>query len=154
MEIQKATPKDIKTVCDLYHLLFCDMAQQQPAYFHGGTAGEDWIQSIIDSDKEELLIAAEQGEVLGFAHLEELQSPTYGPFLPRRYVLLMDLVVAPDYRSKGVGTMLIEEAKDWGRARGLDYIELAVLQENAGAFKLYQREGFQTVMQTMKCALK
>lgn len=56
---------------------------QQPAYFHGGTAGKAWIQSIIDSDDEELFIAAEQGKVLGFAHLEELQPPTYGPFLPR-----------------------------------------------------------------------
>jgi ribosomal protein S18 acetylase RimI-like enzyme len=38
----------------------------------------------------------------------------------------------------------------WAKARGLDYLELFVLDENEGAFQFYQGNGFKTVSKTMR----
>jgi len=52
------------------------------------------------------------------------------------------LNVLPNYRSMGLGTLLIDEFERLARARGLPHIGLGVTYENPGAFALYQRLGY------------
>lgn len=40
-------------------------------------------------------------------------------------------------------------AEEWATARGLKYVKLKVLQENARTIALYQRSGYTTAMQTI-----
>jgi ribosomal protein S18 acetylase RimI-like enzyme len=49
--------------------------------------------------------------------------------------------VAPWARQHGVGTVLIEAAKEWMRARELKSVEVSVLAENEPARRLYARAG-------------
>lgn len=55
---------------------------------------------------------------------------------------ISDLVVAPAYRSRGVGTALIEHLTEAARAMHADRIEISVMKANARALALYRRLGF------------
>ena len=53
-----------------------------------------------------------------------------------------DLLVADAYRSRGVGTKLLDELDRQARLRGFDRISLAVGTSNTGARRLYGRQGY------------
>lgn len=51
--------------------------------------------------------------------------------------------VAASHRRRGVGTLLLEAAVEWARARpGIEWIDLGVFSDNPGAEALYRRHGF------------
>ena len=56
--------------------------------------------------------------------------------------LLEDMVVRPDRRGAGVGSMLVEEALQVARAAGATRITLLTDADNDGARRLYERHGF------------
>jgi len=55
---------------------------------------------------------------------------------------LEDLFVAPRYRSKGVGSRLLQEAEARAQQEGYAHIGLGVAVDNTGARRLYQRQGY------------
>jgi ribosomal protein S18 acetylase RimI-like enzyme len=55
---------------------------------------------------------------------------------------LESLAVAEHARGGGVGTELIERARELLRNRGIRYWSVAVVTANTGAVRLYEREGF------------
>lgn len=50
--------------------------------------------------------------------------------------------VAPSQRRAGVGTVLIDRAKAWARARGLPGLRLETQSNNVAACRFYARHGF------------
>jgi RimJ/RimL family protein N-acetyltransferase len=52
------------------------------------------------------------------------------------------MVVARDWRGRGVGSALMGAAIDWGREHGLHKISLSVFPHNAAAIALYRKFGF------------
>jgi ribosomal protein S18 acetylase RimI-like enzyme len=55
---------------------------------------------------------------------------------------LESLAVAAHARGRGIGTKLIAAARELLRERGVDYWSVTVAAGNAGAIRLYEREGF------------
>jgi ribosomal protein S18 acetylase RimI-like enzyme len=51
--------------------------------------------------------------------------------------------VHKDFRGRGIGTRLIDEAISKAKGKGLERIELEVFASNAPAIKLYERVGFE-----------
>jgi GNAT superfamily N-acetyltransferase len=47
--------------------------------------------------------------------------------MQNHYAQIIDFIVTAAHRKKGVGTKLMDAAKEWAKKRGLDYIELFVL---------------------------
>ena len=108
---------------------------------------------MIKGKRSDFLLAEKESKLLGFALVQEVETPSFDCVLPHRYAYLMDLVVHPQFRSHGIGTLLLNAVKDWARQRRLEYVELTVLHENAGAIRLYERESFQETMKTMRFIL-
>ncbi len=73
--------------------------------------------------------------------------------VPHRFTYLTDLVVDPLEQEKGIGTILIEEVKQWSKKKGSDYVELGVLSQNRRAIALYEKMDFEECMKTMRTKL-
>jgi ribosomal protein S18 acetylase RimI-like enzyme len=58
---------------------------------------------------------------------------------------LLGIGVQSASRRRGVGSYLLENAKNWAYVAGLEWIDLQVLSVNEAAKKLYHRFGFVTV---------
>jgi ribosomal protein S18 acetylase RimI-like enzyme len=56
---------------------------------------------------------------------------------------ISDLVIAPPYRSRGLGTVLIQHLVQTARQMGADCVEIGVSLDNPRALALYRRLGFQ-----------
>ena len=52
------------------------------------------------------------------------------------------MMVAADWRGRGVGTALVAAAIEWARARGLHKLTLSVFPHNDAAIALYRKFGF------------
>jgi ribosomal-protein-alanine N-acetyltransferase len=60
-------------------------------------------------------------------------------------VHIMNLAVHPDWRRKGIGTRLVEEAISISRKQAVQKIHLEVRRSNDSARKLYEKFGFQVI---------
>jgi ribosomal protein S18 acetylase RimI-like enzyme len=60
-----------------------------------------------------------------------------------RHVAYLGMAVARDWRGRGVGTALMDEAIRWGREMGVEKIALSVYPHNHAARALYRKFGFQ-----------
>ena len=65
---------------------------------------------------------------------EELEMP--GSF----YICALALL--PGFRGRGVGTKMLSIAREQAYERGFDTLSLLVFEQNEGAVKLYERNGF------------
>jgi putative acetyltransferase len=52
------------------------------------------------------------------------------------------MVIAPEWRDRGVGSALLAEAFRWARWAGVEKISLSVYPHNDRALRLYERFGF------------
>ena len=54
----------------------------------------------------------------------------------------LGMLVARDWRGRGVGSALVAAAVDWARDRGLHKLSLSVFTHNEAAIALYRKFGF------------
>jgi hypothetical protein len=66
-----------------------------------------------------------------------------------RVWLLDILYVRPAARGKGLGVELMRAAAEYVQSQGADTLALEVLESNAGAKRLYERLGFNTIERTL-----
>jgi len=55
----------------------------------------------------------------------------------------LGMLVARDWRGRGVGSALLAAAIEWGRERGLHKLSLGVFPHNDAAIALYRKHGFE-----------
>jgi RimJ/RimL family protein N-acetyltransferase len=59
-----------------------------------------------------------------------------------RHVASLGMVVAADWRGRGVGTALLAECLRWAREKGVEKLALTVYPDNEPALALYRKFGF------------
>ncbi|HWQ04398.1 MAG TPA: GNAT family N-acetyltransferase [Longilinea sp.] len=84
------------------------------------------------------LVAEDENQVVGLLSLVFYRVW----FHPGGTALITELIVDEQFRGKGIGANLIEEAVKAARARGMDEIEVGTERENSGAQRFYRRCGF------------
>ena len=121
--IRKATMNDLPELRELYLALEEDGVRYQPEHFVIGERTDDFFKSIFNSDTQDILVADISGKAIGFVHVMILKQKKVSCLKPQSVVYLQDLCVREDMRSEGIGTQLIRAAKDYGKEKGVDFIE-------------------------------
>lgn len=153
MEVRTAVLDDIDGIAKLYIKQFCKMKDLQPDFFQEGSQSKEFIKSIIEENNSDFLVIMNENHMVGFLLLQSKETPDFSCFIKHKYAYLMDIVISEDYRGKGMGSLLLNEAKIWANDKKLDYIELNVLSNNNDAIQFYQRHDFKEKSQTMFCKL-
>ncbi len=93
--------------------------------------------------RDQGLVAEADGVLVGMIELW-LRRPadTRGARIPKLDADL-GIVVAPDWRGRGVGTALLLAAEDWARSQGAQRMILDLSSANTGALRLYERLGYE-----------
>ncbi|HEY2717625.1 MAG TPA: GNAT family N-acetyltransferase [Solirubrobacterales bacterium] len=101
----------------------------------------DWLSSGEGTMLAALPAGDPGAEPLGYAVL--LPNPAGATWeLGDRVGEIESLAVAPAARDLGVGTALLDAAREHFRAAGIEWWSVAVVEANEGAARLYERAGF------------
>jgi RimJ/RimL family protein N-acetyltransferase len=126
VEIRAAGERDRRPLA----LLFAAVAEERD-----GIAAEppiDVEKRAASLRLDGMLVATAADEVVGELRVE--QSPFgFGE---------IGMMVARDWRRRGVGSALVAAGIEWGREHGLHKLTLSVFPHNRTAIRLYQKFGF------------
>ncbi len=133
--IRPARPEDIPRMCDLLDELFSiesDFVPEREKQVHGLTA------LIMDPPgKSLLLVAVHEGRVVGMSTVQTLISTAEGGWVG----LIEDVIVDREYRSRGVGSLLLEGIVAWSKRTGLKRLQLLADRDNKQALGFYSSRG-------------
>ena len=153
MTIRPADKNDIKNLQPLYHELEEDAVRFQPEHFVHGERDEEFFASIFLSDHQDILVAEQDGKIIGFAHVMILEQKKVPCLKPERVIYLQDLIVTEAFRSRGIGAKLIDACKEYGKETGADFMRTQVFPQNTRGMAFYERAGFSEKMKTIETYL-
>ena len=96
-----------------------------------------FIQSFAQSNSKTLLVAEEGSELVGYIGGQCGETPR------DHHTLSLSLGVVKKHWGESVGKALLESLERWAKARGVLRMELAVVEENVRARKLYENLGYE-----------
>jgi len=96
------------------------------------------VLTDVATRKTSAYIVLEDSKVVGFGHLDRFERKE------KRHVVKLGIVVAPDYRSRGIGRKLMVAMIRQARQTGIKKIWLATYADNMTAIHLYRSLGFVT----------
>ncbi|WP_410981563.1 GNAT family N-acetyltransferase [Bacillus cereus] len=98
---------------------------------------KEWVQGVLDNERETLLIAEKDGEVVGwivFMNENKQRLSHTGSF---------GIMISKSHRGLGIGKMLLQALLDWAEKNPLiEKVSLAVFSTNHHAISLYKQMGF------------
>lgn len=151
MRIRKATMNDVEALREMYRELEEDCVKYQPEHFVTGFRENEFFEKILSSPNQDILVAEINGRPVGFSHVMILEQKHVACLKPQTAVYIQDLEVRAETRGRGIGSKLMEASKEYGLARGADFIRLQVFPQNTDGIRFYERNGFREMMKTMEC---
>jgi len=146
-KVDIASRYDIPRLNELLTLLFT-----QERDFSPDTAKQvDGLERIIsDPGVGHILVLRQGGEIFAMVNLLYTVSTALG----ERVAILEDMIVHPDQRRGGAGSLLLQAAIEFARREGCRRITLLTDHDNSGAIRFYRNHGFkQSTMVPMRLAL-
>ena len=133
--VRLAAPQDLPDLVALLTKLFAEEADfaPEPARQRRGLAA-----ILAAPEAARILVAEHDGRCIGMVSLLSTISTAEGG--PAAW--LEDMVVHPDFRGAGVGSLLLAAALDDCRGRGVTRVTLLTDRANTRAQELYERHGF------------
>lgn len=111
----------------------------------GAEIVDDYIPVMMDrcqTSHGKIIVATLKELVIGFTTvLAEVRSDEIADGNVE-YGLVYDLVVAGEFRGRGIGRQLLEAAETYARAKGVKWLRIGVLASNHSAAGLYDSMGF------------
>ncbi len=101
-----------------------------------GEIPEEWFLEIINSPFHDLIVAEEEGRILGMASMSIMMGA--GIY---KNAYLEDFVVSSETRGKGVGGKLWEEILRWAREKGARRLEFTCGEGREAAHAFYHKHG-------------
>lgn len=151
MLIRIANADDIGQLRNLYIELEKDGVKYQPEHFVVGYREDTFFKSIFESGNQDILVAEMDGTVVGFSHVMLLTQKNVACLKPQTLVYIQDLDVLGSERSKGIGTLLINACKEYGKRKGAEFIRTQVFPQNIDGIRFYEKQGFCEMMKTIEC---
>lgn len=101
-----------------------------------GEIPQEWFQEVITSPYHDLLIAEEDGIILGMATM----SVVFGAGI-RKNAYLEDFVVSADARGRGVGGAIWSEILNWAKEKQCKKLEFTSGKGREAAQRFYLNRG-------------
>lgn len=153
MLIRRAGIDDVEQLRLLYQELEEDGVRYQPEHFVVGERSNEFFQSVFESADQDILVAEEDGKILVFSHVMILEQKKVACLKPETLVYIQDLDVLESRQSQGIGTLLMEASKRYGKEHGVDFIRTQVFPQNIDGMRFYEKNGFREMMKTIESSL-
>ncbi len=101
-----------------------------------------WIRAVKNTLGKfcTLIIVVHNDKVVGFAHGALRFSPDYLGTL--KTGIITHIFVSPEFRSRGIGSQMLEKLQDWFLQKEAHSIELQVVADNKKAMRFWERTAY------------
>lgn len=131
MEIRKVRLEDLDEVFEVLNELYDNKIKY------------DIFSKIYKEKLENInsyyIVAVEDNKIIGVL----ISEITHQLHRTKKSSFIEDLVVKKDYRNKGIGQLLIQEAIKYAKQIDCEVIELTCYIDNENAHRFYKRNGFE-----------
>ena len=103
------------------------------------------LESVARSPNSAVVVAELGGQLAGYVQLAG------GSLRRSRATAYVVMGVRAHAAGRGIGTELLQRAKDWAVAHDLHRLELTVMAHNSRAIRLYKRMGFSVEGRRSEC---
>jgi len=135
MKIEMATTSDIPTLCTLLDCLFSQEVEFKPDH---KTQSRGLEMILTNNNIGNIFVAKKNEKIIGMVILLYTVSTALG----ERVALLEDMVVSPDERELGIGSMLLDRAVKFATKKRCKRITLLTDKMNIRAQKFYKQHKF------------
>jgi len=143
VNIRLAKPEDQRRCSELLDVLAKATLEPYESF------DSDTFNNLISNERGSLVIAEENGIILGMASVSFNLALRYNG----EYCQLEELVVDQDARGKNVGGLLIEETLRLAKNRGCKEVGLYVLDSTKHNQTFYEKYGFVKIGEEMRKSL-
>lgn len=135
VELQPVTLGDLDCLAAMRQELYA----HDPTAIHASRDRETLWQLINQPALGRAWLAISRGQCIGYLIITFCFSIEFGG----RFALIDELFLAAEWRSRGLGSELLELLEHHLRGEGIGAIRLEVERSNVGAERLYRRQGFE-----------
>lgn len=142
--IRIANTDDIEEIYNLNIELFVVLNELKGDIYNPIGFPKEYISVMINSNDTDYILIEDDDKIVGYALVEKRAAPSniYECFKPDEFAFINEIIILPEYRSKGYGRKIMEEATKWAKERKLTSVELNVLSNNYSARAFYENIGF------------
>lgn len=137
VEVRQAAAADGPEIIALWRMLLQFYRKEAP----DGLLQRTFSYAVNHPEQILVYLASLKGRAAGTASLHTGHYSTWGDYW---YGHVEDLIVAPEFRRRGVAHRLLKQIEEAARQLGLGRVELLVLNDNLPAKRLYEQFGFVT----------
>lgn len=134
IEIRKADINDIEQLSLLFNLYRLFYRQESDV-----EGCKSFLHDRLTQNQSEIIIAVKDNEVVGFIQF----YPLFSSVSLQKTWLLNDVYVKETQRKHGIGRMLLDEAKLFGKESGAGWLLLQTANDNYIAQIVYEKNGWE-----------
>lgn len=132
VKVRKATTSDLSSLTNLLGLLFSIESDFTPNI----RKQRQGLATLMQTDGATVLVAVFKGKTIGMCTLQPLISTAEGGLVG----IVEDLVIAEEWRKKGVGSMLLHEIEAQATAQNMTRLQLLTDKDNDNALQFYKTQ--------------
>lgn len=103
-----------------------------------GEKGRTYFSNLVNDPNSCCLLAEDNDKAVGYL-VASFKDTIYRK---SKCAELQNMGVSPDYRSKGIGSMLIQKCLEWAKTQGFQKVYVNAYFGNLDAIKFYKKNGF------------
>jgi len=150
IKIRTATLNDLDTLLDFERGIMEFERPIDPTIKEGDAHYYD-LAALIKSADAEVLVAEQDGELIGSGYAHIIDSKSY--LKHRQHAHLGFMYVKPDHRGKGVNQMIMDALQQWALSKNITEFRLEVYHNNPSAIRAYEKVGFMPLLLEMRMEL-
>lgn len=112
-----------------------------------------YYKELLEGDNNEIIVAKEDGEIVGFAVMELCESPPFDSMTPRIFAYINDFGIKRTHQRGGIGSDLFYACVEWSKNKNASSLDLNVWEFNQKAISFYKHMGLKNVSRKMSLPL-
>ncbi len=155
IKIRRAEDRDIPALLKLLDYIRALHHSGRPDVFknNGTKYTAEQLKVKMKNNDERIFVAYDGETFLGYVCAELKEYKDHNIMIDKRFLYVDDLCVSEESRGRGVGRMLMDEAKDYAKETCCAGLELNVWKFEGSAEEFYRSYGFTTMSRRMEYKL-